>query len=227
MKKVKISTIITSGGNSLRFGKNKLLEKLPPSNYNEKPLTVIETTISKFVNITDEIIIPCKDDVKNFLLKTEIYLKNSDKIKFAPPGSTRQKSVYQGIIACSKPQIVLIHDGARPFIDTESIEKIIKMTYKNKAAVLGKMAVDTIKEVGLNCCGGELKIIKTLNRKTIFHAQTPQGFDYSLIKEIHEKFKNDDSFTDDSSMAEIYGVDVFIVENDKKNTKITVCDDLI
>ncbi|MBR6298790.1 MAG: 2-C-methyl-D-erythritol 4-phosphate cytidylyltransferase, partial [Candidatus Gastranaerophilales bacterium] len=118
---IKISAIITSGGNSLRFGSNKLLEKLGE-------YSVIETTISKFIDLVDEIIIPAQDEVKNHILKSKFYC---GKIKFAPSGSTRQKSVYEGILACNNPEIVLIHDGARPFINKEIIKKTIDMTYKN------------------------------------------------------------------------------------------------
>lgn len=214
MNKVKISAIITSGGKSTRFGSDKLLEK-----FDNK--TVIETTISKFIDLVDEIVIPSSENIKNFIENSKIY---SSKIKFALPGSTRQKSVYSGLLECSNPEIVLIHDGARPFIDKETIKKTIEMTYKYRAVVVGKMAVDTIKEVDLN--GNEGKIIKTLNRKTIFEAQTPQSFDYQLIKKIHEEYKNNPNFTDDSSMAENYGIEVYILDNNKKNIKITTKDDL-
>lgn len=214
MDKIKISAIITSGGKSLRFGSNKLLEKIDD-------LTVIETTILKFIDLVDEIVIPCNSEIENVVKKSKIY---SNKIKFARCGNTRQQSVYSGILACSNPEIVLIHDGARPFIDTETIKKTIEMTCQNRAVVVGKMAIDTIKEVAFNASKG--KIVKTLNRKTIFHAQTPQAFDYELIKKIHQKYQNNPDFTDDSSMAEAYGADVYILENNKKNIKITTKDDL-
>lgn len=214
MNKIKISAIITSGGKSLRFGSNKLLKKIDD-------LTVIETTILKFIDLVDEIVIPCNNEIENLIKNSKIY---SNKIKFAHHGKTRQQSVYNGIIACSNPEIVLIHDGARPFIDKEIIKKTIELTYQNRAVVVGKMAIDTIKEVSFNT--GKGKIIKTLNRKIIFHAQTPQAFDYELIKKIHQKYQDNSDFTDDSSMAEAYGADVYILENNKKNIKITTKDDL-
>ena len=208
---IKISAIITSGGNSTRFGSNKLLEKLGE-------YSVIETTISKFIDLADEIIIPAQDEVKNHILKSKFYC---DKIKFAPSGSTRQKSVYNGILACNNPEIVLIHDGARPFINKEIIKKTIDMTYKNKAVVVGNFAINTIKVVENG------RIVKTLDRKNIFEAQTPQAFDYELIKNIHEKYKDKEGFTDDSSMAEAHGIDIYILNNDTNNKKITVRADLL
>ena len=210
-KKIEISAIITSGGNSTRFGSNKLLEKLGD-------FSVIETTISKFIDIVDEIVIPAQDDVKNHILNSKIY---SDKIKFASAGKTRQQSVYSGLCSCSNPQIVLIHDGARPFIDKDIISKTIKLTKEYHAIVVGMFATNTIKVVNDN------KIIKTLDRKTIFEAQTPQAFDFDLIKNIHEKLKDNPEYTDDSSMAEALGTDVFVLNNESNNIKITTKKDIL
>ncbi len=210
MNKVKVSAIITSGGNSTRFGSNKLLEKIEGK-------SVIETTILKFIDLVDEIIIPSKEDIKEHILKSKVYC---NKIKFVPAGSTRQISVYNGIMACYNPEIVLIHDGARPFIDKETIKRAIELTYQKHAVLVGVFAVDTIKEVK------DGKIIKTLDRKTIFQAQTPQCFDYELIKKVHLKYKDETDFTDDSSMVERYGAEVFILEGLKSNKKITTKDDL-
>ena len=209
--KVKISTIITAGGNSTRFGTNKLIEKLGD-------LTIIETTISRFLDLVDEIVIPAQDEAKATILNSKLY---SDKIKFAPPGKTRQISVYNALLACSNPKIVLIHDGARPFIEKEAIKKIIELTFEKKAVIAGTMAVDTIKKVK------DGRIIKTIDRKTIFQAQTPQAFKYNLIKKIHEQYKNITDFTDDSSMAEKFGLQPFIFETSVKNKKITTKEDLM
>ncbi len=210
-KNIKTTAIITAGGNSTRFGSNKLTKKL-------KNLTVIETTVSKFIDLVDEIVIPTQNETKEIILNSKIY---SNKIKFAPAGDTRQESVYNAILACSNPEIVLIHDGARPFIEKETIKEIIKLTKKEKAVIAGIMAIDTIKQVKNG------KIIKTLDRKTIFQAQTPQAFNYKLIKLVHEKYKNDKNFTDDSSMVEKYGIEPVIFETSPKNKKITTKEDLI
>ena len=210
-KNIEISAIITAGGNSTRFGSNKLLEKL-------QNLTVIETTILKFIDLVDEIVIPAQKETKEFILNSPIY---NNKIKFAPAGKTRQKSVYNALLTCSNPKIVLIHDGARPFIEKKTKEKIITLTKKEKAVIAGTMAIDTIKQVQNG------KIIKTIDRKTIFQAQTPQAFDFKLIKKIHETFKNKNDFTDDSSMAEKFGIKPTIFETSINNKKITTKEDLI
>ena len=94
------------------------------------------------------------------------------------------------------------------------------MTYEKHAVCVGVMAIDTIKQVKNG------KIIKTLDRKEIFQAQTPQAFDYKLIKEIHEKYKDNQNFTDDSSMVEFDGIDVYYLEGKITNKKITTKEDL-
>jgi len=206
----KTIAIITSGGSSTRFGSNKLLEKIGE-------MSVIETTISKFIDLVDEIIIPAKDDIKEHISNSKLFC---NKIKFAPSGETRQKSVYNGLLECDNCDIVLIHDGARPFIDIETIKKTIELTKEKRAVVVGIKAIDTIKQIK------DGKIIKTLDRAEIFHAQTPQAFEYNLIKNIHEKYKNNPNFTDDSSMAEAENIDVYYLEATIKNKKITTKDDL-
>ena len=205
----KISAIITAGGISARFGSNKLLEK-------SGKLSVIETTILKFIDKVDEIVIPSTDETKEFILKSNVF---NDKILFAPSGETRQKSVYNALQLCTG-DIVLIHDGARPFISSETIVEAIEMTKKYKAVVVGKMAVDTIKRVE------DGKIVETIDRNHIFQAQTPQCFELNLIKSIHEKYKDSPDFTDDSSMAEAEGINPIVLNVKGKNEKITVKEDL-
>lgn len=211
MNNKKITAIITSGGSSTRFGSNKLLEKI-------NDMSVIETTISKFIDLVDVVIIPAKDEVKNHILNSPIF---NDKIKFAPSGKTRQQSVYNGLQECDNTDIVLIHDGARPFIDKTTIQKTIDLTYEKKAVIVGVMAIDTIKQLKNG------KIEKTLDRTEIFHAQTPQAFDFKLIKSLHEKYKNTPNFTDDSSLLEIENIEIYPLIGNINNKKITTKDDLL
>ena len=209
-KSGKITAIITAGGISQRFGSNKLLEKIGK-------YSVIETTILKFLDKVDEIIIPTTDETKEFILKSPIC---NDKIKFASAGATRQKSVYNALLECKNCDIVLIHDGARPYISSKTIDEAIKLTKENKAVIVGKMAVDTIKFVEND------KIKKTIDRSKIFHAQTPQCFEYRLIKELHEKYKTKADFTDDSALLEAEGIEPVALIAQGNNDKITLKEDI-
>ncbi len=207
-----ISTIITAGGVSRRFGSNKLLELMDDK-------TVIEHTILKFLKYSDEIVIPCADETKEIILNSKAF--NKEKIKFVPFGQTRQKSVYNGLLGCTYKDFVLIHDGARPFIEEETIKEAIELVKVKKAVCVGSWAVDTIKMTDK-----EGKIVNTLDRNFIFQAQTPQAFEYELILSAHKKFCDKDNFTDDSSMVEALGCDVFALASLGVNRKITTRADL-
>lgn len=211
----KIGTIITAGGVSNRFGSNKLLENLPDGK------SVICTTIEKFLPFCDEIIIPCHDDVKKHI--ENIMSGNLDKIKFAQFGKTRQESVFNGLIECENnggADIVLIHDGARPFIEPETIRQTIEKLKEHKGVCVGIYATDTIK-----ITDNSGKIIKTIDRNTVFQAQTPQGFHFDTILNAHKKLKGE-SFTDDSSMLEHLGIEVYALLGTQSNKKITFREDL-
>lgn len=209
-----ISAIITAGGSSSRYGKdkNKLLEKV-----NSK--TVIEHTLDAFlgVNAIGQIVI-CAN--KSIIEQLNNIFGNITKIKIIEGGETRQASVFNGLSSLTDCDYVLIHDGARPMISTEIIEKAITMVQDKKALTVASKTIDTIKQVDEN-----LKIIKTIDRSSLFNTQTPQAFEYNLIKEAHEKLKGQ-NFTDDCGMLEFLGKDVYILEGDYKNIKITTQSDI-
>ena len=205
---MKISAIITAGGTSSRYGNtNKLLEKI-----NDK--TVIEYTVSAFKNSkVDEIIICANkaiiDDLKALF----------PELKIVEGGQTRQESVYNGLNAVDC-DYVLIHDGARPMITPEIINTTIETVINKKAVSVMTKTVDTIKEVDETG-----RIIKTIDRSKLYNTQTPQAFEYNLIKSAHEQLKGQ-TFTDDAGMVEYLGIDVYMVEGDYRNIKITTKSDL-
>ena len=126
---MKISAIITAGGNSNRFGSNKLLE-----DFEGVPLIV--RTINKFRGLVDEIVIPATS-----IVKAEIEKYYSDII-FVQNGSCRQESVLNGLQKCKNPDYVLIHDGARPFVSKEIILKTIDEVQNLGAVAVGIRAIE-------------------------------------------------------------------------------------
>ena len=207
-----ISTIITAGGSSRRFGENKLLVKLDDK-------SVVEHTILKFQDLSDEIIIPATPATREFIENSNVCDKN--KITFVQNGATMQKSVYNALLACKFRDYVLIHDGARPFIEKSDIEKIIEMLKTKNALCTGFYATDTIK-----ITNDDGTILKTIDRKNVFCAQTPQAFSYELIMAAHKKFISRDDFTDDSSLVEALGERVWTFVSSSVNKKITTQADL-
>lgn len=209
----RISAIITAGGSSQRFGNtNKLLEKIHSKE-------VIKHTVDAFLQvneITDIIIcanLSIIDDLKNIF-------NDNNKIKLIEGGKTRQESVHNGLSALENCDYVLIHDGARPMITRETIKKAINMVKEKSALTVATKTTDTIKQVDEN-----LKIIKTIDRSALYNTQTPQAFEYKLIKDAHQQLAGKD-FTDDAGMLEFLGYDVYILEGDYKNIKITTQSDI-
>ena len=206
----KINAIIPAGGRSSRFGnKNKLLEKI-----NGKE--VIKYTVDAFANSdVDEIIICANISIIEYL---QDIFKDYPKVKIIEGGSSRQASVYNGL-QYSACDYVLIHDGARPMITTDLINSAIEMVKSKKALTVATKTIDTIKEVV------DGKIIRTIDRSKLYNTQTPQAFDYNLIKSAHKKMLGQ-NFTDDAGMLEELGVDVFILNGSYKNIKITTQNDI-
>jgi 2-C-methyl-D-erythritol 4-phosphate cytidylyltransferase len=116
---------------------------------------------------------------------------------------------------------VLIHDGVRPFIKEEEIKKMVFSAKEKKACVLGARVKDTIK-----VCDENGKIVSTPDRNYLWAVQTPQAFDFKLIKDAYENLCEGDIVTDDASVAEKYGADVYIIEGGYDNIKITTPEDL-
>lgn len=209
---MKFTAIITAGGTSSRFGKtNKLLEKV-----NGKE--IIKYTVDAFLQIEiDEIIICANRSIIDLL--EEIFEKEN-KIKIIEGGASRQESVYNGLIAAQDCDYVLIHDGARPLVTTEIIKNTMAAVTQKKAVSVMTKTIDTIKEVDENG-----RIIRTIDRSNLYNTQTPQAFEYNLIKNVHENFKGE-SFTDDAGMVEALGKDVYIVDGDYRNIKVTTQADI-
>ena len=206
----KVNAIIPAGGTSSRFGnKNKLLEKI-----NDKE--VIKYTVEAFeYSNTDEIIICANISIMDELQKI---FKNSSKVKIIEGGATRQQSVFNGLQAC-ECDYVLIHDGARPMISTDLINLAIEEVITKKALTVATKTIDTIKEVI------DGKIIKTIDRAKLYNTQTPQAFEYNLIKDAHQKLYGQ-NFTDDAGMLEALGETVYILKGSYKNIKITTQNDI-
>lgn len=208
---MKFNAIITAGGTSSRYGnKNKLLEKINGKEVIKYP-TEIFINHEKF----DKVII-CAN--KSIIPELEKIFEKNKKLKIIEGGSTRQESVYNGLKEI-EGDFVLIHDGARPVISKELIDKIIKVLPEQKALTVATKTTDTIKIVNNG------KVLKTLNRDELYNIQTPQAFEIELIKSAHERLKGK-SFSDDAGMVEAIENDVYILENDYKNIKITTKNDL-
>ena len=150
---------------------------------------VIAHTIDKFYNNENigEIIVVVREDEAEFFKINIIEKYGYKNIKIAFGGSERQDSVYNGLkMVDENCKIVLIHDGARPFVNNETIDSAIESAKENKCVIVGVPVKDTIKVIDENN-----NVCDTPDRSTLWSIQTPQVFDYSLIMKAHEKARED------------------------------------
>lgn len=144
--------------------------------------------------------------------------------KVIPGGKERYDSVYEGLLSCENSDFVLIHDGARPFITEEIIRRGIQGVEKTGACVIGMPSKDTVK-----IADTQGYVAETPERSSVWTIQTPQIFEYNLIREAHEKIRCRDmsAITDDAMVVEQEtGVKIVLVEGSYKNLKITTPEDL-
>ena len=144
-------------------------------------------------------------------------LKKFRKVAFVPGGQTRQESVFNALQRLSDSVThVLVHDGVRPFVNPKKVAELIEMLKTEEAVILASPATDTVKLVATD------HIAETLNRHTIFLAETPQAFKKEVLMEAHrEAQKKGFTFSDDSALVEALGRRVAICPSDGKNLKIT------
>ncbi|MDL1956391.1 MAG: 2-C-methyl-D-erythritol 4-phosphate cytidylyltransferase [Candidatus Desulfofervidus auxilii] len=146
--------------------------------------------------------------------------KEFSKIKYIVPGGKfRQESVWAGLKMIKNAEIVLVHDGVRPFISQKLIEAVIKGAYKYGAVVPALPVKETVKWVE-----GDI-VKKTLPRDYIWLIQTPQGFKFDILKTAYLRFRKE-IFTDDASLVEKLGINVHVILGEQTNIKITIPQDL-
>ena len=211
--------IIVAAGQGKRMNSklNKILLTL-----DDKP--IIHHSIKPFQEsglIDDIIIVANKDSIEEI---TKLKSQFPKIKKVIQGGEYRQDSVYNGIksLEAKEDDIILIHNGANPFISKNLIEETIKNAKQFGAAAVAIKAKDTIKETDKDNL-----VKKTLDRYNLWQMQTPQAMTYSLAIKAFEKAKKDNYYgTDDVELIERLGNKVKIVESSQENFKLTTPIDL-
>lgn len=211
--------IVAAGtGSRMNMGINKQFIKLE-----EKE--IIAYTIEKFYNNSniEDIVVVVKEDESEFFKKEILDKYNFKNIKIAYGGKERQDSVYNGLKSLDKKcDVVLIHDGARPFVSDKIIYNCIEEVKEHKAIVVGVPVKDTIKIID-----NDKNIVDTPNRSVLWAVQTPQTFDYNILIDAYkDAFKSGFYGTDDAMLVERIGYKVKMVEGSYNNIKITTQEDL-
>ncbi|MEK9753312.1 MAG: bifunctional 2-C-methyl-D-erythritol 4-phosphate cytidylyltransferase/2-C-methyl-D-erythritol 2,4-cyclodiphosphate synthase [Rhodospirillaceae bacterium] len=139
-------------------------------------------------------------------------------------GGTRQDSVRLGLesVAGTDPDLVLVHDAARPFVSTAVITRVLEALKTHAGAIPALIVTDTLKRAA---DGDNRAIGETVPRDGLWRAQTPQGFRFAELLAAHRNAMGE-ALTDDAAVAERHGLTVAIVEGSEENVKITTADDL-
>ena len=211
--------IVAAGtGSRMNMGINKQFIKLEGKE-------IIAYTIEKFYNNSniEDIVVVVKEDESEFFTKEILDKYNFKNVKIAYGGKERQDSVYNGLkLLDEKCDVVLIHDGARPFVSDKIIDKSIEEAKEHKAIVVGVPVKDTIKVID-----NDKNIVDTPNRSVLWAVQTPQTFDYNILIDAYkDAFKNKFYGTDDAMLVERIGYKVKMLEGSYNNIKITTQEDL-
>lgn len=219
---MKADAIIVSAGKGQRFmeGRKKQFFLLA-----DKP--ILTHTLDKFENcpLIDSILLVVGQEDMDYCLKEIIEKNRYRKIsQIVPGGKRRQDSVKNGMDALSRDaNIVVIHDGVRPFVTREMIEDSIHSAQRFGAVVMAMPVKETIK-----MADADGTVLKTLDRESLWQIQTPQTFQAHVIKEAYQKAtENGFVGTDDASLVERLGIKVHILPGSYTNIKITTPEDLI
>lgn len=208
------AVILAAGsGTRMKFEKSKLLLELCGK-------TVIERTVETFLKVDkiDEVIVVCKEsDLNSFEEVLSEY-----EISYCFGGNTRQQSVMNAVETIEDCNLLIIHDGARPLVTADEINKTISLAEEKGAAAVGVPVKDTIKVVNEG-----LEIIDTPERSKLIAIQTPQIFDFgTYVKAMKTAKAQGKDFTDDCKLLENSGEKVFVCVGEYSNIKITTPDDI-
>ena len=176
-------------------------------------------------SLIDDIILVTGEDMISYCKEEIVSRYSFTKVsRVIAGGKERYDSVYQGLLACTDCAYVFIHDGARPFITEEILERGLSGVKETGACVVGMPSKDTVK-----LSDEEGFVSTTPERKQVWTVQTPQIFSYDLIRSAHESIRKKDmsAITDDAMIVEQEsGSKVRLVEGSYQNIKITTPEDL-
>jgi 2-C-methyl-D-erythritol 4-phosphate cytidylyltransferase len=214
-----LGIIIVAGGSSSRYGKkNKLLETIDK-------IPVFAHSLINFRNCCpdNQIILVCNENYLPTYKNITDTLIPDNKFIFTQGGATRSDSVINGLNMLSEEiKYVAIHDAARPLATAALLKKCLFLCISNGSGVAAKRITDTLKTAN-----DKGKVLKTINRSSSWAIETPQVFRLDDIKAAYRYIKEKSiTVTDDAGTMEYFGKDVFLVENQDYNFKITYPMDL-
>ena len=213
-----VAAVVVAAGQGLRAG-----GELPKQFRRIAGETLLEHALSAFVDVPNvSFVQPVIRQIDLAFVRT--LTSSMNVLEPVAGGETRQASVCAGLEALSSraPEIVLVHDAARPFASADLIVRAIEAARKTGAAIPALPVTDTVKRVD---SGGIIEA--TLDRKSIRLVQTPQAFAFPTLLEAHRRAvaQGRDDFTDDAALAEWAGMRVSVFKGEPGNIKFTTPED--
>lgn len=222
MKKEKNTAIVLAAGQGKRMHSKIQKQFLEIGG---KPVLYYSLRCFQDSPLIDDIILVTGEDALSYCRSEIVDRYGFTKVsRIIRGGKERYDSVYAGLLACEDADYVLIHDGARPFITREILQRGMEGVKETGACVIGMPSKDTVK---LSDADGF--VAETPDRKTVWTIQTPQIFSYSLIRSAHDSIRRKDmsQITDDAMVIEEEsGAKIRLVEGSYMNIKITTPEDL-
>lgn len=216
------TAVIVAAGEGRRVGGDVAKTYLPIAG---RPL-ILRTLerIFSAVTVVDVVLVVAQKDLARCegLLRADATLRDRSWL-LQSGGATRQQSVKRGLEKiAANTEIVIIHDGARPFVSTALIDRCVLAAAEKGAVVAGVPARDTIKVVST-----DLRVQDTPERNSLWEIQTPQAFRKDLIVAAHDwAARQGLNVTDDAMVVEKMGAPVFVVQGERLNFKITLPEDI-
>ena len=214
-----VTAIILAGGKSTRMGAG--MDKAFLSLVN-KPVVAWSLIAFERSSEIDRIVLVVRKD-QLLASKAVVRMFGISKLQtIVAGGARRQDSVQAGLKACdADTRHVIIHDAARPCITSDVINELVKQVKRFGAVTVGRPVIDTLKRAQK---GKETK--ETVDRDDLYAVQTPQGFQFRLLRDAYKALDSKAEVTDDAQVLEKSGTPVKIMDNLKPNIKITTPEDM-
>jgi len=211
-----ITTIIVAGGRGLRMGEEVPKQFLPVGG---RPVLMRTIDLFQAFDPAMSVVLVLPEDQFDYWKELCRQYHYEKKHQVVAGGKTRFESVKNGLKTVKSSDVVAIHDGVRPFVSIETIDRCFNAAQKHGAAIPVVEVVETIRKIER---GGS----EVVPRDDYRLVQTPQVFRTSLIKDAYDR-GTASSFTDDASVAEAAGHEITLVEGNRENIKITSPFDLL
>ena len=217
-----VMAIIPAAGAGIRMGSRKLKQFI---DLGGKPILAVTLSHFQQCSLVDKMVVVVPEDDVDYCNREIVERYEQSKVfKVVAGGKRRQDSVRKGLEAVHNLcKWVLIHDGVRPFVTIELIEKVIKAKEKHRAVITGLPVKETVKELN-----AQSMVVRSVYRSQLSLVQTPQIFQFEDLYSAHRKAIQDgwEEAPDDAFLIEKMGIPVKIIKGEENNIKITTPRDL-